>query len=289
MLGCIFDKLVLSENNILRFKYNIVMKRFLLNNVASIFSYTPGVTILEGVTKQSLERVIQRLKPKWDPKDLIRIGGDNDGGYLVATDIDEYDMLISPGVGDAYDFDKYFINREIDSVLIDPGVNMPSMEHLVHIKKFLGTVCSESENTISLDHIIDQYGKGKKKIILQIDIEGAEYAVISSTQDHILSKFGMIIIEFHYLGGLCYRGMLPIIENAFNKLLNNHFVAHIHVNNSCRVVPYKGLQIPDTMEFTFLNKKIYKENHAAVFKSPSSLDVMCLKSAPVINVPKCWW
>ncbi len=122
-----------------------------------------------------------------------------------------------------------------------------------------------------------------------MDIEGAEYSILAATDDVLISKFAMIVIEFHYLAGLCYRGMFPLIDAAFRKILKNHFVAHIHVNNSGRVVPYKGIDIPDTLEITFLHKNIYDQHQHPNFKSPHRLDIRCLDYIPEVPVPKSWW
>lgn len=265
------------------------MKRLLLNAGSSILARLFKVAVLEGVSGDSVEQLIHNLRPRWSPDELIRIGGDRDGGYLVPADINTYDFLVSPGVGQSYDFDKYFIDRQIDSVLIDPTVELPSVAHLIHLKSYLGGYSSERDGTISLESILERYGSGKSRAILQMDIEGAEYGVIASALDSTISAFGMIVIEFHHVSGLCYRGMYPIIANAFNRLLKYHFVAHIHVNNSARVVPYRGLYIPETMEFTFVNREQYALNDAPKFKSPHRLDISCIDGVPDVAVPKCWW
>ncbi len=245
--------------------------------------------MLESTEVTQVRSFLKSLKPKWSQENLIRIGGSLDGGYLVPTDIDTYDLLVSPGVGESYEFDRYFINRRVDSVLIDPDVVLPSADHLFHIKKLLGSNTNSNEDNISHEKILSDYGVNKSKILLQMDIEGSEYEVLSSINNSNINRFAAIIVEFHHLSGLSYRGMFPLIEQVFNKILNNHFVAHIHVNNSGRVLPFKGIQIPDTIEFTFLSKDFYEQSDNVIFSSPHPLDVKCLDSLPEIPVPKGWW
>ncbi len=125
--------------------------------------------------------------------------------------------------------------------------------------------------------------------VLQMDNYGAQYEARGATPESVLGRFGVIAIEAHHLGGLCYRGMLPIIETAFNRLLKNHFVAHLHVNNSGRVVPYASMEIPDTLELTLLYRDLYPASEAGGFRSPHPLDA---PSAPMLSekpVPRCWW
>ncbi len=114
------------------------MKRALLNLGQNTLGNAFNIAFLEGVQVKLIAELIDKLRPRWRPEDLIRIGGLHDGGYLVPPDVDSYDLLISPGVGESYEFDRYFIEKKIDSVLIDPGVTLPAIPHLFHIKKNLG-------------------------------------------------------------------------------------------------------------------------------------------------------
>lgn len=248
-----------------------------------------GFALLEGSPPERVARFIARLRPQYPPRDLVRIGGDRDGGYLVPRDIDSYELLISPGVGDSYAFDRHFFGRGVPSVLVDASVDVAPEPHMVHLKKFLGGYTSESEGLLCLQDLLETYGAGKKRIVLQMDIEGAEYEVLAATPESVLDRFGVIAMEAHHLGGLCYRGMLPVIETAFARLLKNHFVAHIHVNNSGRVIPYRGNEIPDTIELTLLHRALYQPVPQARFTSPHPLDVPSLPQLAETPVPRSWW
>jgi hypothetical protein len=248
-----------------------------------------GFALLEGSPADRVQRVIQKLRPQYPPDELVRIGGARDGGYLVPKDIDSYELLISPGVGDSYEFDRHFFGRGVPSVLVDASVDVPQQPHMVHLKKFLGGYSSETDGLVSLHDLLQQYGAGKSRIVLEMDIEGAEYEVLAATPESVLDRFGVIAMEAHHLTGLCYRGMLPVIEMGFERLLKNHFVAHIHVNNSGPVVPYRGAEIPDTIELTLLHRAFYQPVPQARFTSPHPLDVPSLAHVPETPVPRSWW
>ena len=64
--------------------------------------------------------------------------------------------------------------------------------------------------------------------ILQMDIEGAEYAVIYDTPLEVLRKFRILAIEFHHLDLLVSEGGFDLIRFAFAKLLESFSVVHIH-------------------------------------------------------------
>ena len=57
--------------------------------------------------------------------DLIRIGRDNDGGYLVSqADIDHSDLLVSLGISDDWSFEKDFIfQQDVEIFAYDASVN----------------------------------------------------------------------------------------------------------------------------------------------------------------------
>lgn len=62
------------------------MKRELLNIGQRILGSAVNVALLEGTQRILILELIDKLKPKWRPDDLIRIGGAGDGGYLVPPD-----------------------------------------------------------------------------------------------------------------------------------------------------------------------------------------------------------
>lgn len=248
-----------------------------------------GFAVLEGSPSERVAALIKDLRPQYPPDQLVRVGGPRDGGYLVPADIDSYELLISPGVGESYEFDRHFFGRGVPAVLVDASVDVPAEPNMVHLKQFVGGYTSERDGVVSVQDLLARYGEGKSRIVLQMDIEGAEYEVLAATPESVLGRFGVIAMEAHHLGGMCYRGMFPIIETALRRLLKNHFVAHIHVNNSGRVIAWRGCEIPDTVEFTFLHRSLYRAVPDARFTSPHPLDVRSLAHLAETPVPRSWW
>jgi len=67
-----------------------------------------------------------RLHPKVVLRELIRIGGFRDGGYLI-PDLDfMLDGLISPGVGQSFSFETELMGNGKKAVLIDGTVEKPA-------------------------------------------------------------------------------------------------------------------------------------------------------------------
>ncbi len=128
----------------------------LMNLGARLLAAPLSATMLEGSEPQRVAAVIRRLRPQYPPEDLVRIGSAGDGGYLMPRDIDGYSLLISPGVGFSYDFDRHFFSRGVQSVLIDASVDVPAEPHMVHLKKFVGGYSSEAENLVSLADLVEE-------------------------------------------------------------------------------------------------------------------------------------
>ena len=56
-----------------------------------------------------LKELIKALRPVKTKFDLIRIGGANDGGYLIPDDLEGIAACFSPGVADTASFEVAFM------------------------------------------------------------------------------------------------------------------------------------------------------------------------------------
>ena len=187
------------------------------------------------------------LKPKYN-NDLIRIGRDNDGGYLVEKkSFENTECLISLGINDDWSFEEDFLKKNIiikcfDDVLDEKFLLKKIINHFIFF-------FSNSRNFSLLKNCISNYFSflrikkkiqfNKKKIsyndlnkilsqetnniFLKIDIEGHEYRILD---DLLLNQKKIIglVIEFHD----CDLHLEKIIKflSSFNLTL-----VHIHGNN----------------------------------------------------------
>ncbi|PGH39140.1 MAG: methyltransferase [Candidatus Nephrothrix sp. EaCA] len=125
-------------------------------------------------------------------------------------------------------------------------------------------------------------------LILQMDIEGNEYEVISHASQELLTRFRIIAIEFHELDELFCSFGLRIIQSAFAKLLKNFSVVHLHPNNCGCLARFKEYALPKTMEVTFLRKdRIVTQKPQLNF--PHVLDEKNTNLLPDIILPPCWY
>lgn len=120
----------------------------------------------------------------------------------------------------------------------------------------------------------------KTDLLLQMDIEGAEYANLESWDQSLTKRFRIMVIELHGLGQIAdnpeafIRDKLP----AFKILRTTHSSVHAHPNNCCvskkiNEFPY---EIPTTLEITLLRNnrlKFWRKNHKKSFESPHAEDI----------------
>ncbi len=248
-----------------------------------------GLNVTRSTDLGDVQGLIRKLRPQYCGRELIRIGADGDGGYLVPDDLDGIEYCFSPGVSTKSHFEEHLANLRIRSFLADYSVDSPPVARpeFIFDKKYLGA--SDRDHFFTLAIWKDKYLKNYQgDLILQMDIEGFEYEVILSTPDDLLNQFRILVIEFHYLDRIFDRFAFRLIQSAFDKLLQYFHVVHIHPNNGGGIVGRGDIEVPRTLEFTFLSKKrVDQTRPATVF--PHRLDSDNVLDKPSMFLPECWY
>lgn len=226
---------------------------------------------------------------------FVRLGAENDGGYVIPNDLGGIKACISPGVGNTSKFEEDLALLEIPSFMADGSINqLPIQNSKFHFtKKFLSDRSTETEIRLS-DWILNLFGDETDDLILQMDIEGGEYTVIYDTPVEVLKKFRILVIEFHELDLLVSKGGFELIRFAFSKLLEIFSVVHIHPNNYRKPISIGEFLIPPYMEFTFLRndrighikKKVDKDFKLSF---PHHLDSPNTPKKINYTLPECWY
>jgi hypothetical protein len=247
-----------------------------------------GYTLSRKVDDAEVLELIRSLRPRQCGAPLIRLGGNADGGYLIPDDLDGIQYCFSPGVSDRCEFESELANRNIRSFLADHSVASPpvSRPEFTFDCKYIGAVNNEVFMTLSTwkDKYLDGYSGD---LLLQMDIEGAEYEVILSTPVELLASFRILVLELHWLDRLFDPLGFGIIKACCQKLLSHFYVVHAHPNNCGGVLRYHGIEIPQVMEMTLYSRARgapggYREDY------PHALDVDNCKRRPSIILPRCW-
>lgn len=235
-----------------------------------------------------LENFFNAIRPVETQCPLVRIGGRGDGGYLLPDDFAGIDTCFSPGVGPTSAFEEDLAGRGIKSFLADYSVDRPASENaMFHFeKKFIGSYHDDKQMT--LESWVNRNHTGSSDLILQMDIEGGEYEAISNASLELLTRFRILVIEFHELDELFCPFGLRIIQSVFAKLLKNFNIVHLHPNNCLPLVKVKEYAVPKTLEVTFLRKdRIVTQKPQLNF--PHLLDEKSTDLVPDIILPNCWY
>lgn len=228
-------------------------------------------------------------------KGKLRLGNNYDGGYVIYKNIlAETDILVSYGVGWDTAFEEDFNQKTKKKVLMfDPTMYKKSaldkrklrqmiyrlnfqnaynyfraanqwnrhMENLeskeiFFIKEGISNTTNGLYDTF-LNHKM-RFSFLNDQVLLKIDIEGAEYTILSDTNFYSeLSNVNQIIIEFHNL-----KNQLHEFKRIVERLQREYAIIHIHCNNYSEgftVYDFmnegnKNIIFPDVLEVSFVRK-----------------------------------
>jgi hypothetical protein len=249
-----------------------------------------GMHITGSTDRTDVLDLIRSLRPVDCGKELIRIGGSGDGGYLIPNDLEGIEYCFSPGVSTTADFEAHLADLNIKSFLADYSVDGPPIQRaeFTFDRKFLGA--DDSDTFFTLKTWKDKYlPKYADELLLQMDIEGFEYEVIRSTPADLLSSFRTMVIEFHYLDRLFDKFVYKVLlKPTFEKILKHFYVAHVHPNNCCGSVKTGDIEVPRMLEFTFYNKnkvEQVKKKH----EFPHPLDRDNVPANKSLRLPEIWY
>uniref|UniRef100_A0A6C0EZF5 Glycosyltransferase 2-like domain-containing protein n=1 Tax=viral metagenome TaxID=1070528 RepID=A0A6C0EZF5_9ZZZZ len=183
------------------------------------------------------------------PFEKMRLGKDNDGGYVIC-DIQNisYDLLLSCGISDDISFEEFFCNKYNTTACYAFDGTIENINIInKNISFFRQNInnYNDDKNT-NLHSTIEMFDN----IFLKMDIEGYEIPWIKSLDVKHLNKFSQIVIEFHF--PFSYKEV-----HAFDILNETHILVHFHANNCCGVRNHKGVFISNVFECTYVHKRHY--------------------------------
>lgn len=236
----------------------------------------------------ALVDLVRRLRPVRCGHELIRIGGERDGGYLLPDDLAGIEACFSPGVGPAASFELDLAARGIPSHLADASVERPPVDVPGATFDRLWLASRTDGNRITLGDWMRRYRpESRGDLLLQMDIEGAEYEVLPEISASDLARFRIVVLEFHQLHLLADPFVFRLFLPAFEKLLMGFAPVHLHPNNNRGTIRYGSLDLPRCVEMTFLRRdRIRPGGPEPVLPHP--LDRECVPGRPPVRLSKAW-
>jgi hypothetical protein len=127
----------------------------------------------------------------------------------------------------------------------------------------------------SIANQLERNGDRRKRLVLKIDVEGAEWDSFLATPDSVFNQIDQLIVEFH---GVDDERYVRTIEK-----LKRHFVfAHLHYNNGgCKsgIEPFPSW----VFEALLVNKRIAQTDGSPAQRGP--LPNLDAPNGP--NIPDC--
>ena len=262
-----------------------IIKFYLIeNNFAKRKKFLTRMTPINEV-----KQLLEMLYPINCEKGLIRLGSENDGGYLVPDDLDGIEACFSPGVSNDSRFEKDCATRNIKVFLADASVNTPAETDSLFdfIPMFIGSMNNNSYLTLD-KWVNSKIPDTNKELLLQMDIERAEYEVFHSLSEKTINRFRVMVIEFHDLDEMWNYPFFKVMSRVFKKILQTHHCVHIHPNNIANKSKLNGIETVQAMEFTFYKKeRINKVRYQTSF--PHKLDKDNSPKEPTVVLPVSWY
>lgn len=247
-----------------------------------------GVGLYRKPTRGEINDFLQSLRPIQTEHGLIRVGPAGDGGYLLPDDLEFVSAVYSPGVAETSDFELYFAKKGVPCYLLDFSVETPPLSHPLFSfsKRFLGS--SYLDHFVSLSNWLSETPENGQDAVLQMDIEGGEWGVLSETPSEVLHRFRILVIEFHELDRRLgnVRSFLET-STTFQRLLESFYIVHIHANNCCKSRRVRLNPVPPVVEITFLRKDRIVSPQS-ITGLPHVLDMPNVPGAKHPRLPKLW-
>jgi hypothetical protein len=216
--------------------------------------YRTGRISVEATPRTHVLEALSFLRPKRIGMEMLRVGASGDGGYLVPDDLTGISACFSPGVADAWTFETNLrADFGIPSFLCD-RISVPADCPHTFDSFWVGPWTDDQVRSLA-DWVSDRAPDATSDLLLQMDIEGAEYLTLLACPTDVLKRFRVIVLELHDLHLLATRSASALVFMPLFRRLSRHFVVvHAHANNTGTVDLTTGIDIPELLELTLLRK-----------------------------------
>lgn len=230
------------------------MPRSVIRRFVHVVSWKLGFTLGRRTPTERLEQVVDLLRPITTPWPLIRFGARGDGGYVIPDDVAGVTDLFSPGVAKNWSFEEALSQgRDLAVHMCDRNVDLSQCPFPVE-SFWIGPYTGDGHVSLA-DWVAMHASDSTADLILQMDIENAEYLALLACPVDTLRRFRILVVEFHGLDRLLSRDWFELVGLPTFRHLAAHFdVVHIHPNNAEPVDTRSGLDLPRVLEVTYHRK-----------------------------------
>ena len=251
-------------------KRRSIRTTFIIIALAAAAAVLVGALMRRAAGRELREAVLAELQPvALKNCTLKRFGSASDGGYLMCENlIEPLDAGYSYGVGGNDDWGCEVSRRYHVPVhqydCFDPARPICNDGTFVFHNECVGdrTGYRESRFFDTLENQIRRNGDIGRRVIIKMDIEGAEWDSLLVAPDELLASIPQITMEMHGFDD-------PKILKVIRKLKRNFYLVNLHFNNwSCTP---KAAPLPAwAYQVLWVNKRIGMLDPAVPIPAPMS-------------------
>ena len=247
-----------------------------------------------NVTPEYYQLLRERLKiKKVVDKNFVRLGRNSDGGYIMVDNLNVSGggIAYSFGIGNDVSWDLDMARRGYEIFMYDPTIDaLPCNHEKFHFFKegVLGLEVKE-KHLNTLENFIKRNGhEGKSNMILKMDVEGAEWSVLSTVTSETLNQFDHILFEFHGLTQPKDQSVMNATLACISKINRTHSLVHLHACNCGTILTLDDkILFPNTLELTYVKTSNYELVDDENIYLPIPLDASCNGGTP--DIPLGYW
>ena len=220
---------------------------------------------------------------KVNGSELVRVGRDNDGGYIMTDDFGSDDKIAySFGICKDVSWDKDMASRGYDVFMYDHTIDrLPEENPRFHWSK-LGIADGQTndDRLKTLDELIARnHHEDKHDMILKMDVEGAEWGFFEQVSSETLSRFTQIVMEFH---GVNSPELKDRILAALRKINQTHQLVHIHGQNVGFYISVGGQTFCNQIEVSYVRRDKYSLDDNYDVDLPLDIDMPASSVRPEV-------
>lgn len=203
----------------------------------------------------------------------IRIGGPGDGGYVIVDRLRPGQPVMSFGVGPSVAFDRDLADRGHPVLLFDHTIARLPEDHpgFTWFAEGVAASADPSSGLFTLAEHMAKLPSGADAPILKMDVEGAEWAVLTETSIALLRRFEQIVLELHHLPQLDEPHFRGMAWRALASLSSAFTLCHVHANNFGAIATVSGFPVPETLEVTYIRSDLVQAAPSMTYY-PTPLD-----------------
>jgi hypothetical protein len=208
--------------------------------------------------------VLKQLRPYDIDIPKVRIGGFTDGGYVMADNMTPDQVVLSYGLGGEISFDLEMAEKGHACFMFDhtiAGLNASHPNFHYHPEGVAGESRPDKALFTVKEHL-DRFGIAGSRLILKMDVEGAEWDAMGRMPDEVLERFEQIALEVHEIGSIREPAFLDKALAVLERINKRFTLFHVHANNNNPMETAGGFPVYNLLELSYVKTDV-------VSRSPS--------------------